>query len=205
MTAKDEKILKELWAINPTYNDGNHNFESTRNVIRNIISCGMVTTDKYLGENIYHPVCISNNAITLANGVQIVLRFVGEPDVIHTNYDYIHCTCYWRPKNNELVLPQPALQSIVTKELIYSGSKFPIASLFRMRKYIERGWTINAGQIVKIAFQINELDLKDPIVLKQQLIGVDMVLFMELFERLAKEDNPDTSRIVEIIDEIFAN
>lgn len=45
MTAKDEKILKELWAINPTYNDGNHNFESTRNVIRNIISCGMVTTD----------------------------------------------------------------------------------------------------------------------------------------------------------------
>ena len=37
----------------------------------------------------------TNNAITLSDKIQIVLRFYGEPEDLHKNYDYVHCTSYY--------------------------------------------------------------------------------------------------------------
>jgi hypothetical protein len=30
-----------------------------------------------------------------------------------------------------------------------------------MKKFIQRGWTVNAGEILKMLFQVSELDLKN--------------------------------------------
>ena len=57
------------------------------------------------------------------------------------------------------------------------GSKYPLCSIIRTRKFIQRGYTINAGQYLKMAMQLNELDLKDVSVLQDQLIGVDSAYF----------------------------
>ena len=121
----------------------------------------------------YRPVFLSTNAITLANRVQLVLRFYGEPEEIHKYYDFIHCTNYWKSWDHDLVLNQAALESLLSKELRYVGSKYPVCSIFRLRKFIKREWTINAGQILKMAYQVSELDLTDPKVLEDQLTGVD--------------------------------
>jgi uncharacterized protein YfcZ (UPF0381/DUF406 family) len=40
----------------------------------------------------YRPVFMSSNAISLSHRVQLVCRFFGEPDQIHENYDFAHCT-----------------------------------------------------------------------------------------------------------------
>ena len=45
-------------------------------------------------EKKYRPVFLSSNAITLSNKVQLVLRFYGEPEKIHENYDFVHCTSW---------------------------------------------------------------------------------------------------------------
>src|SRR4051812_37493086 len=116
----------------------------------------------------YRPVFLSTNAITLSGRVQIILRFFGPPEEIHKNYDFVHCTNYWTSWDKELVLHQAALESLLAKELRYVGSKYPICSLFRVRKFIQRGWTINAGQILKAVMQISELDLQDVKVLEDQ-------------------------------------
>ena len=61
------------------------------------------------GPATYRPVFMSTNAITLSDRIQLVLRFYGEPDAIHENYDYVHCTNYWTPWDNKLVLRPAAL------------------------------------------------------------------------------------------------
>src|SRR3546814_899254 len=71
----------------------------------------------------YRPVFMSTNAITLSDKIQIVLRFYGEADAIHENYDFVHCTNYWTSKDANLTLRQPALESLLCKELRYVGSK----------------------------------------------------------------------------------
>ncbi len=154
----------------------------------------------------YRPVFLTSNAITLSDKIQIVIRFFGEPDEIHENYDYIHCMNYWTSWNNRLVLRKDAVLSLLTKELKYKGSKYPIASLVRARKFIQRGWSINAGQFLKMAFQISELDLHDVRVLEDQLTGVDVAYFMELIKLIREGEKTkeiDATYIAELIDKIF--
>ena len=162
-------------------------------------------TETEPGKPKYRPVFVSTNAITLSDKIQLVLRFFGEPDEIHTNYDYVHCTNYWTSSDGKLVLRQPALESLLAKELRYVGSKYPICSVMRLRKFIQRGWTINAGQILKMAMQISELNLKDHKVLEDQLTGVDVAYFCDLVSKLRDKDpeKVNAAYLVEIIDRMF--
>lgn len=157
------------------------------------------------GKPKFRPIFLSTNAITLSGKVQLVLRFYGDPDSIHENYDFIHCTNYWTSWNNELVLRKEALVALMTKELRYVGSKYPVCSIIRLRKFIQRQWTINAGQILKILMQISKLDLTDHKVLEDQLTGVDSAYFRDVLEKLEAKDptKVDTAYLVEIIDQIF--
>jgi hypothetical protein len=157
----------------------------------------------------YRPVFLSSNAITLTNKVQLITRFYGEPEEIHSNYDFVHATCYWESKSHKLTLPAKALEAILTKELIYQGSKYPLASIMRTRKFVQRGWSVNAGQFLKMALQLNEMDLLDINVLEEQLTSVDSAYFTMAIEAIKKktENDPtykvDNSYLFEVINRIF--
>jgi hypothetical protein len=153
----------------------------------------------------YRPVFMSANAITLSNDIQLVIRFYGEPDKIHDNFDFKHAMCYFDYNQNNLVLPGEALECLLSRTLVYVGSLYPMASIFRMKKFIERGWRINAGQQIKIMWQISDLDLKDPVTLQEQLTGCDAAYMHQLIEAL-KDVSPEkinSSYISEIVDRIF--
>lgn len=156
-------------------------------------------------ENRFRPVFLSSNAITLSDKLQLVLRFYGEPDEIHQNYDFVHCTSYWQSWDGRLVLRPEALESCLSKELKYMGSKYPICSIVRLRKFISRGWRINAGQILRMCMQVAELDLTSVEVLEDQLTGVDTAYFLQLIDRMKEKDPSriNTAYLVEIIDRLF--
>lgn len=157
------------------------------------------------GKPAYRPIFLSTNAITLSHKMQIVLRFFGKPDEIHENYDFVHCTNYWTSWDGELTLRQPALESLLARELRYVGSKYPVCSVIRLRKFIRRNWTVNAGQILKMMMQISALDLTDHAVLQDQLTGVDAAYFVQLVSKLKEKDadKVNTAYLVEIIDRMF--
>lgn len=165
--------------------------------------------DKSEGKPKYRPVFLSSNAITLSDEVQVVTRFYGEVEEIHKNYDFAHCTCSWTSWDNEVQLPTKALECIINKELYYVGSKYPLCSFIRTRKYIERGYHINAGQYVKMAFQLNELNLYDIKTLEDQLTGVDSGYFTMMIEALQKkadetgEAKVDKSYVFELVNRMF--
>jgi hypothetical protein len=152
----------------------------------------------------FRPVFLSENAITLSHKMQLVVRFFGTPGEIHENYDFAHCMCWYDLEKDHLELPSEAMQCVLSKTLIYKGSLYPIASIFRIRKFIERGWRITAGQLLKIIWQISSLDLKDSRILREQLIGVDQAYMKQLLLALEKKDvKIDAIYIVKLIDEIF--
>jgi hypothetical protein len=152
----------------------------------------------------YRPIFMSENAITLSDKIQIVTRFFGSPEEIHNNYDYAHAMCYYERGTDNLVLKPEALECILSKTLIYRGSLYPIASIFRVRKFLERGWRITAGQLMKIMFQISALDLSDKQVLREQLVGVDQMYMHQLINALKEaEGRIDETYLMKVIDEIF--
>ena len=157
----------------------------------------------------YRPIFLSDNAITLSGKIQLVIRFYGEPEEIHDNYDFAHAMCYWRSENNHLDLPRNSLEAIITKELVYKGSKYPLASIIRTRKFIQRGWSVNAGQYLKMCLQMNELDLKDVKVLEDQLTGMDAAYFVQVLSQIKKRMDEDenfkltSAYLIEVIDRMF--
>lgn len=156
---------------------------------------------------VYEPVYMSENAISISGKIQLVVRFFGAANEIHKNYDFAHATNYFHYEDGKpkLVCNVQALQALLTKELIYIGSKYPLTSVIRTKKFIQRGYSINAGTYLKILWQVAELDLTDPVTLQEQLIGVDVAYFSLLLDALK---NVDPSKlkynyISEIIDRVF--
>ena len=181
---------------------------TTEEVIRELDE---ISADEILAEEKkpYFPVFLSTNAITLSNGIQIVIRFYGEPNQIHETYDFVHTKAYFDIKDGKVVIPKEVYEAVMNKTLIYTGSKYPVCSIFRMRKFIERGWRINAGQILKACIQVSQLDLMDIDILEDQLIGVDSLYFMNLIEQFRKKKAEDpsweltTNYVISIVDKIF--
>lgn len=156
----------------------------------------------------YIPLYFSPNAISLSNNLQIVLRFWGTAEQIHKTFDYIHATNYYTTKDG-LVRNLDAIESILTKQLKYQGSYYPVTSIIRAKKFIKRGFNIGAGELLKIMFQISQLDLTNPDVLEEQLIGVDVAYFDLIITALRNKKEVDknfklsTEYLNVLIDKVF--
>jgi len=157
----------------------------------------------------YRPVFLSDNAITLSDKIQLVIRFYGDPEEIHENYDFAHCKNYWTAATGKLTLDPLAIESILTKNMVYQGSLYPVCSVIRMRKFLKAGWHINAGQILKMLFQVSQLDLTNVTVLEDQLTGVDAAYFHQIIDycKARQEKDPEFKvtmpYLLTIIDRIF--
>jgi len=106
-----------------------------------------------------------------------------------------------------VVLNLASVEAIMSKTLKYVGSKYPICTLFRIRKFVKRGWSISAGEALKIAYDISKLDLDDLVVLRDQLVGVDSAYFVDVIKALQEAKtggkNVDRTYLFEIINRIF--
>lgn len=182
--------------------------DSARNTSSNTKALRDPNATKDKNKKLYKPVFISDNAISLSDKVQLVMRFYGEPEVIHKYFDFVHATSYYTSWNDELVLSPDAMESMLTKDLKYVGSKYPLCSIFRVKKFVERGWMCGASEIVKMAIQLNDFDLTNIAVLREQLIGVDtayMDAFIRKIETLREEGEVDLTSdyLIKAVDEVF--
>ncbi len=170
---------------------------------RSLKLSGYLNFDEDEIETAYKPKFVSENALTLTNKMQIILKFCGMPENVITYFDFEHAKCFYSFNTNYTKFSPEALESMLTKQLIYTGSKYPLASLFRMRKFLRRDWNISAGQIVKIAMNLQRFDLQDLDVLKDQLLGVDVSHMGILIDAIQRGTNVEYSYICELIDKIF--
>lgn len=171
-----------------------------------IKSAGIVRLPKPGKASQYLPQVVTDNALSLTGQIQIINRFHGTSAQIHENFDFVHVTSYWTFRE-KLVLPATALEAILTKELRYFGSLYPIASIIRVRKFVQRGWTINAGQLVKMAMQVSKLDLSNIDILRDQLIGVDLSYFESFLAKVEEKTKElgtlSPGYLFELLDEVF--
>ena len=74
-----------------------------------------------------------------------------------------------------------------------------------MRKFLNRDWYIDAGQILKICFDVNNLNLSDIDVLIDQLTGVDTTYMLAVIDALRGSEPEKLTRsyVFEIIGRIF--
>ena len=115
--------------------------------------------------------------------------------------------CYYDNSENKLELPSRSLEAIINKELYYIGSKYPLCSIIRTRKFLKKSYTIDASQYLKMVLQLNEMDLTNIHVLEEQLIGVDSVYFYSVINKIKKDmkidEKIDIYYLIKLITEVF--
>jgi len=85
--------------------------------------------------------CVTDWAVTLTNNIQFVFR---QASYRH-GFDFIHCMPYYEIMKNKLFISQEQLDLIMHKQIkINPHHSQPIAD-YRIKKYIDRGWTAPDG------------------------------------------------------------
>lgn len=163
--------------------------------------------------NKYRPVFLSSNAVTLTDGVQLVIRFTGAPEEIIKNFDFVHTTCTWQSGEDEngqkgkLHINVPALRSMMSRKLKYVGSRYPLCSLVRTRKFVDRGWSAPASVFIKAMWQCKALDWDNLATWQDQLTGMDAAYFSQILNILARDKEAgksvDGTYVVELIDRMM--
>lgn len=169
------------------------------------------------GKTLYNPIFLSGNAITLECGIQLIVRFSGTPDIIHENFDFAHTKMYWT-KDDGVVTNTMSLECVLSRRLVYTGSKYPICSIMRSKKFLQRThkdnrrWTMDVGQYLKMVVQASVMDLSSPRVMFDQLCGVDTAYFHWVIEEcctndqgLLEDGSLDFSYFLGVINKVFDN
>lgn len=101
---------------------------------------------------------ITENAINLTDKIQIITKYYGFSDDITDKFDFQHIKSFWRynegKEASELILCDDFYKLIHEKELVYTGSEYPLSSFFRTKKYIKKGWNISNATMLHIALDI---------------------------------------------------
>ena len=100
-------------------------------------------------------------------------------------FDFTVCMGAFYFSDEMFCLSDRFLLDLSRKELKFNvNAKYPLSSLFRVRKYLSKGYTISGTDIIKIGLSINNLDMKTYSDLKDQLLGIDTAFLQELTDKL---------------------
>ena len=119
--------------------------------------------------------------------IQLIKKVCGDPYDVIFRFDYTICMAAYLPKLNKIILGDNFLYHLAGKELHYNIGKYPLASLWRAKKYIAKGFKFPAMEAIKLALTINNLNIKDYKGLKEQLEGIDTLFLRELTDALLKQ------------------
>lgn len=108
---------------------------------------------KSLSVDKYKTNLITENSINLSDKVQLVIKFYGSPTEVIEKFDWAHIKSYFM-YSKKIVLADDLYRLIVEKELVYTGSEYPLSSLMRLKKYIKKGWNVSNSVILNIALDV---------------------------------------------------
>lgn len=149
---------------------------------------------KYLDEN-FKAVFTSPNAISYKND-KICIQLIIIPELIGLGYvellkefDFTICMGAFSMKENRFYHDKDFLTDLNERRLIFNiKAKYPMASMYRILKYIKRGYKISGLEIVKISLSIHNLKMANYRDLRKQLMGIDTLFLKELTDDLLSKD-----------------
>lgn len=81
---------------------------------------------------------ITENAITLKSGVQIITKHYGYPEQIRATFDFAHCTPYFDSRDQKLYISKQQYDLNMNKILLVNNSS--TFGIHRENKFIGKGW-----------------------------------------------------------------
>jgi hypothetical protein len=115
--------------------------------------------EKYFEQYTTHVKCITKNAITLKNNIQVITRWTGPREELINQFDFLHCKGSYSRYHDTLYLSEKIYDACKYRRLV------PIVSAeklnpWRVRKFLLRGWELDKGELEGLRL-LNDLDDED--------------------------------------------
>src|SRR4030043_315196 len=120
--------------------------------------------------------------------IQFIRTYFGLPSEVIGMFDFTICMAAYDPQKKEITLGEDFLYHLSQKTLSFNiKTEYPISSLWRVRKYLKRDFTLPAIECIKIALAINDLQIETYKDLKKQLDGIDTLFLKEVTDAMIEK------------------
>lgn len=151
----------------------------------------------------------TSNAITYKNengpNIQLIIHPLMMLDDVHdliNSFDYTICMGAYDFSEDEFILHDRFLEHLARKELYYNiKARYPIASLFRLHKFLKRGYTISGIEIIKLGLSINNINISDNRKLSEHINGIDVSILQDLCNCLNNTEEYNFEKFIDFIDQ----
>jgi len=119
----------------------------------------------------------SKKALTLVKGEEIVqliyYKYFNSIQDIFKEFDFSVNMCAFDGDSKSIIMHEDFLPSLANREILFNqNTPYPIISLYRTKKYLERGYIIPTQTTLKIGMAISNLNITSWEGLEDQLGGV---------------------------------
>lgn len=87
-----------------------------------------------------HPggMCITENAVSLKDGIQLIIKHYGEPKELRKTFDFVHCMPYYDSRDDRLYISREQYNCCVNKTLVINNTS--ALTTWREDKFKKRGY-----------------------------------------------------------------
>jgi hypothetical protein len=141
--------------------------------------------------------------------VQLVRCTFAQPRDMLGTFDFTICMASYNPRHhaeNDFIFDPLFMPDLAARVLRYNPGPYPIASLWRMKKFLLRGFNLPAVESIKLALAINNLNLDTYEALKNQLEGIDTSFLKDVTDQLMNKgaETYDFHRAIDFMNEILS-
>ena len=97
-----------------------------------------IIDEKYRQVTSQEQLCITENATTLKNNIQLITKHTGTPDDVRATFDFVHCKPYYDSLTHKLYISPEQYHLNMEKKLKPTKTKIVQG---RIKKFTDRGWT----------------------------------------------------------------
>jgi len=118
------------------FNNGNN-----RDKMVDMIKDSRLTDNPYYQGTFYREgKAVTENGITLKNGIQFVTRYYGDVSEVHSSFDFVHCLPWYSIREDKLYITKQQYDCCVNKVLIVNKEFTKEVDKYRVDKFLNRGY-----------------------------------------------------------------
>jgi hypothetical protein len=99
-------------------------------------------------------------------------------------FDFTVCMGAYDFQTNSFVFDKDFFNHLSQRSLVYNiNSQYPFASLYRVIKYIKKGFKISGIEMIKLGLKCNNIKINNYQELRKQLLGIDTLFLKDLTDK----------------------
>lgn len=135
-----------------------------------------------------------NSTSLFKDGLKVQLiktYYISDIEHIINKFDFTVCTAGYFFDTEEFVFHKDFFKDLAAKRLVINPKTvYPISTLNRVRKYIDKGYSISGIEFIKLALAINQIQLSTYKDLREHILGIDTLFLADYMDTWKDNETP---------------